>query len=630
MNAAQEDTETKETELQLSDSTSGNSEELTTEEDNQKVKLLKNIDSNEINIKPKDIGYPAGFFSSLTFNWLYKIIKNRTNDNPVKLSSLDEISPEMQSKQIFDEIKKKWYEKYNKKMKSKSTGYPLFMTLLSTNKKKIFISFILFFIRIISEFLNVLAFKEIITQFNIYEKRQKTLLSNLSLLQLIIIMLINKLIGLLSERQTVFYVETLGKISTVQLNCLIYDKLLKMACYNKGSFNEGQIVNLIQDDSEKFGIFIASSPEVIILPFKLIYSVYILFSFFHESFVIGFILLIIIFYLFFIFGSNLKKYHGKMMKAADNRMNLTTQIFNIIKTIKLFVWENFFLLKIEEKRKVELDFMKSKLKMQIWSSLTYWISDVVLYSVSIIFYNLIHHQMDTTKIITGIYIVNDLVIPMFNLPNFIRFYFETIISLIRIETFLSCKEYEEKQIKYLSKESDYAVIIENVDFGTETLLSFNDSNKEKDNDDIIEFRDNKKEKEKFNLNQSDNNDNISSSQNGDINLNNINNNIDNMNDGCDKNIQEKKIITLLKNINFKIKKGEHICIIGEVGSGKTCLLNAIINNLLVLNKPSEGGNIQLSGIVSFVSQNSWILNDTIEQNILFFKSMEKKKYNKIL
>ena len=101
-------------------------------------------------------------------------------------------------------------------------------------------------------------------------------------------MLINKFTALISSRQIVFYVDTLGKISTVQLNCLIYDKLLKIACYNKGTFNEGQIVNLIQADSEKFGIFISSSPEVIILPFKLIYSVYILFSFFHESFVIGF------------------------------------------------------------------------------------------------------------------------------------------------------------------------------------------------------------------------------------------------------------------------------------------------------------------------------------------------------
>ena len=276
---------------------------------------------------------------------------------------------------------------------------------------------------------NVLAFKEIITYFNINKKRHKTLLINFSLSELIIIMLINKFTALISSRQIVFYVETLGKIATVQLNCLIYDKLLKIACYNKGNFNEGQIVNLIQADSEKFGIFISSSPEVIILPFKLIYSVYILFSFFHESFIIGFVLLMLMIYLFFIFGSKEKKYQRQMMKAADIRMNLTTQIFNIIKTIKLYVWENVFLQKIEEKRGVELGFMKNKLRMQIWSNFTYWIADVVLYSVSIMFYNLIHHQMDTTKIITGIYIVNDLVIPMFNLPHFIRFYFETIISL---------------------------------------------------------------------------------------------------------------------------------------------------------------------------------------------------------
>jgi hypothetical protein len=31
------------------------------------------------------------------------------------------------------------------------------------------------------------------------------------------------------------------------------------------------------------------------------------------------------------------------------------------------------------------------------------------------------------------YMVNDLVVPVFNLPAFIRFYYETIISLIRIE-----------------------------------------------------------------------------------------------------------------------------------------------------------------------------------------------------
>ena len=584
-------------------------------EDSIKIpfKKLPKIDKDEEKSQGK-IVYPANLYSSLSFNWLYGVIKKRTEDNPVKLSSLDEISPSVQSKHFFEEIMINWYGRCNKRVKAKSTGYPLFLTLLYTNIRRIIISLILFFIRFISEFFFVLSFKEVISRYNQNKKRHKTILSSFSLLQLIIFMLINKCIGLISSRQIIFYVENLGKFSTVQLNCLIYDKLLKMASYNKGAFTEGQIVNLIQTDSEKFGIFIATSPEVIILPFKLIYSVYILFSFFHESFAIGFVLLIIMIYLFFIFGSKEKKYQRQMMKAADLRMNLTTQVFNIIKTVKLYVWEKVFLQKIQEKRKIELDFMKNKLRMQIWSNFTYWIADVVLYSVSIVFYNLIHHQMDTTKIITGIYIVNDLVIPMFNLPHFIRFYFETIISLIRIETFLSYKENDDKQIKYLPEDSKYAVIIENVDFGVENRIDEKESSSNKKGEENI----------KLTL-KNENIENIPNSKNKII--------------LEDKNIlaskkkkinSEEKIVTLLRGIDFKIKKGEHIGIIGEVGSGKTCLLNSIINNLAVLNKKGKDGNIQLSGKISFVSQNSWILNDTIEQNILFFKPMDREKYNKVI
>ena len=574
-------------------------------------KLSKNDDRDEVKTQQKVV-YPASLYSSLSFNWLYDVIKKRTEDNPVKLSSLDEISSTVQSKHFYDEIMINWYGKYCKRVKAKSTGYPLFLTLLSTNTRRICISLILFFIRFITEFFFVLSFKDVITRFNQNKKRHKTILSSFSLLQLIIFMLINKCIGLISSRQIVFYVENLGKFSTVQLNCLIYDKLLKVASYNKGTFTEGQIVNLIQTDSEKFGIFIATSPEVIILPFKLIYSVYILFSFFHESFVIGFVLLIFMIYLFFVFGSKEKKYQRQMMKAADLRMNLTTQIFNIIKTIKLYVWENVFLQKIQEKRSVELDFMKSKLRMQIWSNFTYWIADVVLYSVSIVFYNLIHHQMDTTKIITGIYIVNDLVIPMFNLPHFIRFYFETIISLVRIETFLSYKESDDKQIKYLSPENEYAIIIDNVDFGVENKIEEKDLFLNKKEEENVKLKINSPEN-----NENQNTKNIIFEDKPIPSLNN-------------KNKSEEKIVTLLKGVNFKIKKREHIGIIGEVGSGKTCLLNSIINNLAVLNKKDLDGNIQLSGKVSFVSQNSWILNDTIEQNILFFKPMDREKYNKVI
>jgi len=37
---------------------------------------------------------------------------------------------------------------------------------------------------------------------------------------------------------------------------------------------------------------------------------------------------------------------------------------------------------------------------------------------------------------------------------------------------------------------------------------------------------------------------------------------------------------ILNNLQIKIKKGEFVCIIGEVGSGKSSLINAILGDMV--------------------------------------------------
>lgn len=50
----------------------------------------------------------------------------------------------------------------------------------------------------------------------------------------------------------------------------------------------------------------------------------------------------------------------------------------------------------------------------------------------------------------------------------------------------------------------------------------------------------------------------------------------------------------LRDINLNIKHGEFVCVIGDVGSGKSSLLNALIGDLLYLDSDFIEANKDLN------------------------------------
>jgi ATP-binding cassette, subfamily B, bacterial PglK len=93
---------------------------------------------------------------------------------------------------------------------------------------------------------------------------------------------------------------------------------------------------------------------------------------------------------------------------------------------------------------------------------------------------------------------------------------------------------------------------------------------------------------------------------------------------------ENKIV--IKNLNFELKRGEKVAIIGETGSGKTTLLDIILG-LLDIRK----GKIYLNGKninslknnylnISYVPQKVFLFDDTIKNNVLF---QSKKTFDKV-
>ncbi|KAF0715600.1 hypothetical protein As57867_003289, partial [Aphanomyces stellatus] len=78
-------------------------------------------------------------------------------------------------------------------------------------------------------------------------------------------------------------------------------------------------------------------------------------------------------------------------------------------------------------------------------------------------------------------------------------------------------------------------------------------------------------------------------------------------------------------LNLKIKHGEFVVVHGSVGEGKTSLCNVLLGELDKYN-----GSVGVNGRVAYFSQQPWIQNMTIRENILFGLPYDRVKYNRVL
>ncbi|KAJ6564563.1 P-loop containing nucleoside triphosphate hydrolase protein [Mycena capillaripes] len=72
-------------------------------------------------------------------------------------------------------------------------------------------------------------------------------------------------------------------------------------------------------------------------------------------------------------------------------------------------------------------------------------------------------------------------------------------------------------------------------------------------------------------------------------------------------------------------------VVGPTGSGKTSLLMALLGEMHMLpSSPASWFNLPRGKGVSYAAQESWVLNDTIKNNILFNAPMDVERYKKVL
>ena len=542
-------------------------------------------EQEEIKLSPY---YKSNIFGKFFFNWT-RYAMDTANKARIKIVDFKGLAEKDQSHNLLKPLYEKWYSKKKENSNLFLDENAFFKSIIKSYYLWIIA---LTFLNICIDslkYLQIYFYDSIIQYFEFYHSPEKYAPPFLPIYINALGLILIKISKTFFHHQVKFTCSILGVKAANAVTALIYDKVTKTSIFIKSQISEGEILNFIQVDSEKLNFLFTSLPKILTVPFNLIISFYALFIFFGKSFIFGLTILIlmilIIWYIQYKYLSNTKE----MLKKKDKRMRLTTHTFHIIKILKLFGWEDEFKDNIDQKRNDELINVKNILYLTALRTFVNSNLSLLTSLASIGGYTYFFGAMEIKTLFSSTKLVKEVAVPLIDIPQFITDLNSLLISLKRIQNFLLVKDIDNKN---------------------------NEKEKRNELNDII---------------NNDNNDMINIGDNSAINFNN-----------CDFGIKGEEIIkkdeymktgdkVLLKNLNFSVNKGELITIIGETGCGKTCLINAILNNLELLNENSPDKNRYIySKNISYACQDPWIMNGTIRDNILFYNEFDSERYYQVV
>ena len=539
------------------------------DEDNKKKK-----EKNDLVVEVKDSEpssyYTSNIFGKFFFNWTRYAMKI-ANKNPLNISDFNGIGEKDHSENLVKPISEKWYEEKGKIKDEKYPNNLFFKSILKAYYKRIIVLSILNLCVSALKYLQIYFYDAIIQNFEHHHEPEENDSPLFPVYGNAIGLVGTKLFTTFFHHQVKFNSEISGVRAANAVAALIYEKVTKSSIFLKNQISEGEILNFIQVDSEKLNYLFTSLPAIVIIPFNLAISFYALFSFFGLTFFVGIGMLLIIIIIIWIVQYRYLANTKVMLRKKDKRMRLTTHTLHIIKILKLFGWEEEFRENIDEKRNDELINIKNIFNLVAIRTFVNSNLSILTSLATIGGYTYFHGPMEVETLFSSTKLIEEVAEPMVNIPQYITDLESLKISLNRVQGFLVVKDLEKKE--------------------------------------------NKNRKEEF---QTDSNENPKA-----IEYNNCNFGIKG------EKGEENKV--LLKELNLVINKNELVTIIGETGSGKSCLINSILNNLELLNQGEQDLKCFVySPEISYASQDPWIMNGTIRDNIIFYDKFDANRYNEVV
>ncbi|CAG5113313.1 Oidioi.mRNA.OKI2018_I69.chr2.g7424.t1.cds [Oikopleura dioica] len=359
----------------------------------------------------------------------------------------------------------------------------------------------------------------------------------------------------------------------------VYEKTILVARHKFEGKTIGEILNLMSTDCDRLANTVVNLHQIWCVPAQVILVLGLLYFQVGYVFSIGLGFSLVMIFVNHRLGKFIGKVNKEFMNAKDARIRLLSDIVYSISFIKMTAMEKIFKKKVEKLRKEEIGHL-GKIKYLDAACVYFWAATPVILSIILFtIFSYFGEALTAAKVFTSLSLINLLIFPLNAYPWVINGTMEGYVSLKRLQKMLDLTVIDYQQVYEPTTADDDCALLDSPSMyglvnNTEVPFIFKLSNAS-----------------------------FTSST----------------------NILAPSTV---KNINFKVAKGDLVGIAGDVGSGKSSLLQAIAGEIdrtsgsLLMNDNHDG--------LGLVTQEAWIFNGTVRENIVFGSAYNPELYRKII
>ncbi|XP_033647488.1 ATP-binding cassette sub-family C member 9-like [Asterias rubens] len=419
-----------------------------------------------------------------------------------------------------------------------------------------------------------------------------------------------------------YYTVLYGLCVRSSIQSMVYEKSLSLSTFatTGGDMTVGQITNHMSTDPMNLLYMFQYFHFLWTVPFLVSVVIYALYTKLGTAALLGSMVYVLVIPLQLGIANFMAKHQKRALTLADERLKHSNEILQGIKLLKSYGWEQLYLKVVEKLRLKELE---SILRMNLsFGAIGFIVTAAPLVVTLVTFgtYSPISGEALTPdKAFASLALFNLLAIPLFMLPLVTAQLVNGIISTRRLQRFFMAQEVEKQSAGNDWRERDVKSGDSGVDYNQNGFEETNEFVCEDDVDETTLMIPIKEVKPKGALKYGATNSFQKSKLPPTVSIR-----ISDGNFTWDKN----SIRPILADIDIEIPSGKLTMIIGGVGSGKSSLVSAMQGEMTTLS-----GSVQYSGSkmsVAYASQKAWLMNATLQDNILFGERFNFRKYKKTI